>query len=135
MTVATVPGKRAISDPDLRDRLYELLEHSHLPDSVGSRFARLIIAIVVVDETRRRDFIVTWGVLARVPPRDSGTPSPCNPIFFHHAAMFSIIRPFFGQDCTECGRLVDLTEIDRRLRMTLDGKGNANELHAHSESN
>jgi len=42
--VATVPGKRAISDPDLRDWLYELLGHDHLPHSAGSRFVRLIIA-------------------------------------------------------------------------------------------
>lgn len=47
--VAIVPGKRAISDPDLRDRLYELLEHDHLPHSVGSRFAQLVVAIIVLD--------------------------------------------------------------------------------------
>ena len=47
--MATIPGKRAVSDPDLRDRLYELLEHDHLPHSVGSRFVRLIIAIIVID--------------------------------------------------------------------------------------
>jgi voltage-gated potassium channel len=61
--VAASPGKRAISDPNLRDRLYELLEHSHLPDSVGSRFARLIIAIVVVD--------VLAMILASVPELDA----------------------------------------------------------------
>jgi len=61
--VAIVPGKRAMSDPDLRDRLYELLEHCHLPDSVGSRFARLIIAIVVVD--------VLAMILASVPELDA----------------------------------------------------------------
>ncbi len=33
----------------MRDRLYELLEHDHLPYSVGSRFVRLIVAIIVVD--------------------------------------------------------------------------------------
>jgi len=37
------------NDPDLRDRLYELLEHDHLPGSVGSGFVRLIIAIVIID--------------------------------------------------------------------------------------
>src|SRR5260370_1374369 len=31
-------------------------------------------------------------------------------IFFHHTAILSIIRPFFGQDCTECWRLVDPTD-------------------------
>ena len=60
--MATAPGKRAISDPDLRDRLYELLEHDHLPHSVGSRFVRLIIAIIVVD--------VLAMILASVPEFD-----------------------------------------------------------------
>src|SRR5262249_40713747 len=47
--VATVPGEPARSDPNLRDRLYELLEHDHLPYSVGSRFVRLIVAIIILD--------------------------------------------------------------------------------------
>ena len=62
--MATVPGKRAISDPDLRDRLYELLEHDHLPHSVGSRFAQLIVAIIVLD--------VLAMILASVPEFDAG---------------------------------------------------------------
>ena len=53
----------AISDPDLRDRLYELLEHDHLPYSVGSRFVRLIVAIIVVD--------VLAMILASVPEFDA----------------------------------------------------------------
>jgi voltage-gated potassium channel len=61
--VTTVPGKRAISDPDLRDRLYELLEHDHLPHSVGSRFAQLIVAIIVLD--------VLAMILASVPEFDA----------------------------------------------------------------
>ena len=61
--MATVPGKRAISDPDLRDRLYELLEHDHLPHSVGSRFVRLIIAIIVID--------VLVAIFASVPEFDA----------------------------------------------------------------
>ena len=61
--MATVPDKRAISDPDLRDRLYELLEHDHLPHSVGSRFVRLIVAIIVVD--------VLAMILASVPEFDA----------------------------------------------------------------
>src|SRR4029079_5750944 len=60
--VATAPGKRTISDPDLRDRLYELLEHDPLTHSVGSRFLRLIIAIIVVD--------VLAMILASVPEFD-----------------------------------------------------------------
>ena len=61
--MATTPGKRAISDPDLRDRLYELLEHDHLPHSVGSRFVRLIVAIIVID--------VLAMILASVPEIDA----------------------------------------------------------------
>ena len=62
--MAAIPGKRASSDPDLRDRLYELLEHDHLPHSVGSRFAQLIVAIVVLD--------VLAMILASVPEYDAG---------------------------------------------------------------
>jgi voltage-gated potassium channel len=61
--VATVPGKRAIGDPDLRDRLYELLEHDHLPHSVGSRFVKLIVAIIIID--------VSAMILASVPEFDA----------------------------------------------------------------
>ena len=61
--MATVPGTRRASDPDLRDRLYELLEHDHLPHSIGSRFARLIVAIIVLD--------VLAMILASVPEFDA----------------------------------------------------------------
>ena len=62
--MATGPGKRAINDPDLRDRLYELLEHDHPPDTIGSRFLRLIVALIVVD--------VLAAILASVPELDAG---------------------------------------------------------------
>ena len=55
--------KQLPNDPDLRDRLYELLEHDHLPYSVGSRFVRLIVAIVILD--------VLATVLASVPEYDA----------------------------------------------------------------
>ena len=61
--MVTAPGKRRAGDPNLRDRLYELLEHDHLPRSVGSRFAGLIIVIIVVD--------VMAMVLASVPDLDA----------------------------------------------------------------
>ena len=61
--MATVPGRRATRDPDLRDRLYELLEHDHLPYSFGSRFIRMIVAIIVLD--------VLAAVLASVPEIDA----------------------------------------------------------------
>lgn len=43
-----LPRKMLLSDPNLRDRLYELLEHDHLPYSFGSRFVRLIIFLIVI---------------------------------------------------------------------------------------
>ena len=55
--------KQLPNDPDLRDRLYELLEHDQLPYSVGSRFVRLIVAIVILD--------VLATVLASVPEYDA----------------------------------------------------------------
>jgi voltage-gated potassium channel len=61
--VAIAPGRRRLSDPDLRDRLYELLEHDHLPYSVGSRFVRLIVCIIVID--------VMAMILASVPEFDA----------------------------------------------------------------
>jgi voltage-gated potassium channel len=61
--VAILPRKRRLNDPDLRDRLYELLEHDHLPYSVGSRFVRLIVSIVIID--------VLAMILASVPDYDA----------------------------------------------------------------
>jgi voltage-gated potassium channel len=58
-----LPGRHALGDPDLRDRLYELLEHDHLPGSVGSRFVRLIVAIIILD--------VLAMILASVPEFDA----------------------------------------------------------------
>ena len=61
--MAIVPHKRRLYAPDLRDRLYELLEHDHLPYSAGSRFVRLIVAIIVID--------VLAMILASVPEYDA----------------------------------------------------------------
>jgi voltage-gated potassium channel len=63
LTVAILAHRRRLHDPDLRDRLYELLEHDHLPYSVGSRFVRLIILIIIID--------VLAMVLASVPEFDA----------------------------------------------------------------
>ncbi|HTO66077.1 MAG TPA: cyclic nucleotide-gated ion channel [Bradyrhizobium sp.] len=54
---------RPLSDPNLRDRLYELLEHEHLPHAAGSRFAQLVVGVVVID--------VMAVVLASVPDYDA----------------------------------------------------------------
>jgi len=61
--VAILPRKRRLNAPDLRDRLYELLEHDHLPYSVGSRFVRLIVFIIIID--------VLAMILASVPEYDA----------------------------------------------------------------
>ena len=61
--MAITSGRHALGDPDLRDRLYELLEHDHHPRSVGSRFARLIVAVIILD--------VLAMVLASVPEFDA----------------------------------------------------------------
>jgi len=61
--VAIHPRNGRLNDPDLRDRFYELLEHDHLPYSVGSRFVRLIVAIIIID--------VLAMVLASVPEFDT----------------------------------------------------------------
>jgi voltage-gated potassium channel len=61
--VVTLPRRKRLSDPDLRDRLYELLEHDQLPYSVGSRFVRLIVSIVIID--------VLAMILASVPEFDA----------------------------------------------------------------
>ncbi|UFW46851.1 MULTISPECIES: cyclic nucleotide-gated ion channel [Bradyrhizobium] len=58
-----VPRGIGLSDPDLRDRLYELLEHDPLAYSVGSRFIQLIIAVIVLN--------VAAMVLASVPELDA----------------------------------------------------------------
>jgi voltage-gated potassium channel len=56
-------GRQPGNDPDLRDRLYELLEHEHLPHAAGSRFARLVVLVVALD--------VMAVVLASVPDYDA----------------------------------------------------------------
>ncbi|MGT2501380.1 cyclic nucleotide-gated ion channel [Bradyrhizobium guangxiense] len=58
-----VPRGRGLRDPDLRDRLYELLEHDPLAYSAGSRFIKFIIGIIVLN-------VVTM-ILASVPELDA----------------------------------------------------------------
>jgi len=61
--VAVVRRRKRLNDPNLRDRLYELLEHDHLPYSIGSRFVRLIVAVIIID--------VLAMILASVPEFDA----------------------------------------------------------------
>ena len=58
-----VPKGRGLRDPNLRDRLYELLEHDPLAYSAGSRFIRFIIVVIVLD--------VLAMILASVPDIDA----------------------------------------------------------------
>jgi voltage-gated potassium channel len=58
-----VPRGIGLRDPDLRDRLYELLEHDPLAYSVGARFIQLIIGVIVLD--------VVAMILASVPELDA----------------------------------------------------------------
>ena len=54
-----VPDKSRINAPELRDRLYELLEHDHPSHSAGSRLVRGVVTVIVID--------VLAGILASVP--------------------------------------------------------------------
>jgi len=47
--VPTLGPGESVRDPDLRDRLYELLEHDHLPNTLGSRFVQLIVLVITLD--------------------------------------------------------------------------------------
>ena len=57
-----VPRGIGLRDPDLRDRLFELLEHDPLAYSAGSRFIQLIIGVIVLN--------VAAMILASVPELD-----------------------------------------------------------------
>jgi voltage-gated potassium channel len=61
--VPRVPRGRGLRDPNLRDRLYELLEHDPLAYSAGSRFIQVIVAAIVLD--------VVAMTLASVPDLDA----------------------------------------------------------------
>ncbi|TFV77810.1 cyclic nucleotide-binding domain-containing protein [Bradyrhizobium frederickii] len=61
--MSPVPRGRGLRDPDMRDRLYELLEHDPLAYSAGSRFIQIIIGVIVLN--------VIAMVLASVPELDA----------------------------------------------------------------
>jgi voltage-gated potassium channel len=61
--VRPVPRERGLRDPDVRDRLYDMLEHDPLAYSAGSRFIKLIVCIIVLD--------VLAMTLASIPELDS----------------------------------------------------------------
>ncbi|UPJ56387.1 cyclic nucleotide-gated ion channel [Bradyrhizobium sp. 192] len=61
--MSPVPRGRGLRDPNVRDRLYELLEHDPLAYSAGSRFIQIIIGVIVLN--------VAAMVLASVPELDA----------------------------------------------------------------
>ena len=80
--MAILPRRRRLNEPDLRDRLYELLEHDHLPYSVGSRFVRLIVTIVILD--------VMAMILASVPEYDARFGGVFNVVKVGAVAVFAL---------------------------------------------
>jgi voltage-gated potassium channel len=56
-------SKHVTGAPELRDRLYELLEHDHLPYTPGARLVRLLVLIIAID--------VVAAILASVPELDA----------------------------------------------------------------
>jgi voltage-gated potassium channel len=57
--VPAIRGQPEVGVPNLRDRVYALLEHDHPYYSGGSRLVRIIVAVIVID--------VLAGTLASVP--------------------------------------------------------------------
>jgi voltage-gated potassium channel len=47
--VAILAQRKKPRDRDVRDRLYELLEHDHLPHTTGFRLVRLIVVVIIAD--------------------------------------------------------------------------------------
>jgi voltage-gated potassium channel len=112
--VATVPGTHSRSDPNLRDRLYELLEHDHLPYSVGSRFVRLIVAIIVID--------VLAMIFASVPEIDA----KFDPLFtaIEIGAVAAFALEYFARLWTIVGHSIrDLTPLQARLGYVFSALG------------
>lgn len=72
------PKGRGLRDPNLRDRLYELLEHDPLAYSAGSRYIQFVISVIVLD--------VAAMVLASVPDLDARFDA-----LFSAVAVFAVI--------------------------------------------
>ncbi|MBI5264272.1 MAG: ion transporter [Bradyrhizobium sp.] len=77
-----VPHRRKAGDPALRDRLFELLEHDHLPHTLGSRVVRLIAVVVILD--------VVAMALASVPELDARFGTVFTGIAIGAAAIFAL---------------------------------------------
>jgi voltage-gated potassium channel len=82
-----LPRRGRLTDPDLRDRLYELLEHDHLPHSIGSRFVQLIIFVIILD--------VLAMVLASIPEYEARFGSLFSVVKVGAAVVFAL--EYFGR--------------------------------------
>ncbi|MCP4617170.1 MAG: cyclic nucleotide-binding domain-containing protein [Bradyrhizobium sp.] len=112
--MATVPGKHSLGDPNLRDRLYELLEHDHLPYSFGSRFVRLIVAIIIID--------VLAMIFASVPEIDEQFGRLFTVIEI--AAVLAFALEYFARLWTIVGHSIrDLTSTQARLGYVFSALG------------
>src|SRR3954454_9363749 len=98
----------------MRDRLYELLEHDHLPYSVGSRFVRLIVAIIVID--------VLAMIFASVPEFDAKLGPVFTVIEIGAVAAFGL--EYFARLWTIVGHSIrDLTPLQARLGYVFSALG------------
>ena len=98
----------------MRDRLYTLLEHDHLPYSFGSRFVRVIVAIIVLD--------VLAMIFASVPEIDA-----------QFGVLFTVIEAvaviafgleYFARLWTIVGHSIrDLTPLQARLGYVFSALG------------
>ncbi|QOZ33381.1 cyclic nucleotide-gated ion channel [Bradyrhizobium sp. CCBAU 53421] len=112
--VATAPLKPTISDPGLRDRLYELLERDDLPHSGGSRFAAVIVAIIAVD--------VLAAILASVPEIDAQFGWPLTAIEIAAVAAFAL--EYAARLWSVVGHsLRDMTPLQARLEYAFSALG------------
>ncbi len=95
-----------MSNPVLRDRLYALLEHDHLPYSFGSRFILVICAIIILD--------VLAMIFASVPEIDE----KLGPLFttIEIVAVVVFALEYFARIWTIVGHSIrDLTPTRARL--------------------
>jgi voltage-gated potassium channel len=103
-----------VSNPHLRDRLYALLEHDHVPYSFGSRFVRLTVVIIVLD--------VLAMIFASVPEIDA----KLGPLFttIEVIAVVAFGLEYFARLWTIVGHSIrDLTAMQARLGYVFSALG------------
>jgi voltage-gated potassium channel len=109
--VVAIPGRRSPGNPSSR---HELLELDHFPHSVGSRFVRLILVLIVADVLAMilasvHEIDVKFGVLFRT---------------IEVVAVFAFAIEYFARLWSISGHpLRDLTPRKARLRYALSSLG------------